>query len=119
MFKWAFNLRTEALFSVCLYVLGFCLKRLPLVPNKGVPWVVIVVGTVGGYFVFPPSNAPPELHNPELRSVMLGFMLGAGVWFFHDKFGRYLENFLPAFLKPDPERRVLDVGMKNADESGK
>lgn len=87
------------LLVLVLNVLGFVLKHTP-VPNRFIPLVIIIVGTVVHPAIASPGTVGPDFRNPTMVLALYGFLLGALAWTLHSVAFRHLEKFLPKWLQP-------------------
>ena len=82
------------LLLVVLIVLGGVLKMLALFPNKWIPAVIFVVGTVAnGYFGAHGSVGPDQ--TPEVVLAFRGFLVGATAWTLHATILKRFEKYVP------------------------
>lgn len=94
-----------ALLAIFILVIGLMMKRTPAIHNGLIPWVTLIVGTLG-YTVLGDPTKVTSVAAGWRQYVILGFygtILGFGVWMMHRFILKRFEKFLPAGVLPIEE----------------
>lgn len=102
---------SAVLLGVCLVILGWVLKMMALFPNRAIPAVVLLTGTLVNLFIGDTGKVDPSQRHPEIILAMWGFCVAFGAWMAHALLLKRFEKFLPILngrsgdttppLKPD------------------
>lgn len=91
------------LLVLILNVLGYALKKSPVIPNQYIPIGVLVAGTFGYPLMVSPGSVDPAYPHPQFILHMYGFLLGALALIVHRLVLRRFGKFLNGLFCDDPE----------------
>lgn len=101
------------LLIVVLNVVGVMLKRIPQVPNRTIPLILITLATLAYPQLASPGDVSPDVRHPVVVLGMFGFLLGFGAWMLHLFILRRAAKLLPDWMSDqfDPPVAPLLVGL--------
>lgn len=93
------NLRPEMFCIVACIAVGYLVRITPVIPNKWIPSICIVVGAFVYPFLTSTGRVSPDSVNPLMRIVLTGLILGALSFAIHDQVLSKLERYIPGLRK--------------------
>lgn len=101
------GLGPEMFCIVACIAVGYVVRLIPVIPNKWIPAICILVAPVIYPFLTNPGRVSPDSQMPMTRIVLTGLVLGVAAFVLHDKVIVHIERYIPGFGK----------AIKQADET--
>jgi len=89
---------------ICLNVFGLGLKYIEMIPNKFIPILVVLAGSLGYSFLGNPGSISPDQQHPRVVLGLFGGLIGTAAWLLHNRLLYKLEPLIDKFL-PIPETK--------------
>ena len=96
--NWLMNCGAVPFTVAACIIIGYAFRLIPIFPNKWIPTVCIVIGSI----LFPLLNPKPSSETSVAfysHAIVGGIFLGLVAWLLHDKFISKNENKIPVLGK--------------------
>ena len=95
LFAQLLDAKAEMLVGVLCIVVGYVCRKVAVFPNRFIPLVCLVVGGIAYPLIVPTGQISYATSHPDVRSVIIGLIIGFMVWTLHKALLKPLEEKLP------------------------